>query len=254
MNRREFIAGAGTLAAIVVSLVATGADFSPVADFKPLAMRVYGVRSAVAESDMTVRVTFGASVTDMRRKAAAFRVMSPDDPDYAYEKFVRPADAKGSKVRQEFAWPAKASFPAKAQVKFDVCDTLLTLPTPMKKGCHYAILAQGEGSGMVTAGTCAAKFTFGGTDKDWDSPDANGFAAEMMGLRAVSSAGDGKLLCQFGPDYSAASGCDFRNWKVTVNGQRVAVVGIGRRTNNECFVPTGWGGAGLRSRTRLLWG
>lgn len=229
------------VAALMLAL-AGAPSFNDVPDLKPYAMRVYGVRSAVAENDTTVRVTFGAAVIDLRRKAECYRIISPDDPNYAYEKFVRPKDAKGSKERVEFAFPAKATFPNKADVPHFTSDATLTLPFPMKKDCRYAVVAQGEGAGLVTAGTCAAKFTYEGETADWDSPDANAFAAEMMGLRSVSSVGDGKILCSFGPNYSEAGGRDLRNWTVTVNGRRVLVRGLGRRSNNECFKPTGWGG------------
>ena len=57
--------------ALTLSAGAAGIDFSTTSDFKPFAMRVYGVRGVVAESETSVRVIFGASVTDMRRKAAA---------------------------------------------------------------------------------------------------------------------------------------------------------------------------------------
>ena len=217
-------------------------DVTGLADLKPLAMRVYGVRSVKVIDASTVKVNFGCATVDMRRNAGAYRIISEDDADYAYEKFVKPTEVKAGKEAVEFPYPPGFAGHPKAQQPMMICDCTLTLPTPLKSGCHYAVLAQGEGSGQITCGTCAAKFTFGKADPAWDSEDVAPFAARMMGLRRVSALGDGKLLCEFGHDYSQGSGLKLANWSVTVNGEKVEPLAIGRRAVLECYKPTGWGG------------
>lgn len=230
------------LGLLALPLAGQALDLNGVPDLKPLAMRVYGVRNASAVDESTVKVEFGCATVDMRRQPGAYRILSEDDPDYAYEKFVKPTEVRAGKEREEFAYPPAFTGHAKAQQPMMVCDCTLTLPVPMKPGCHYAVLAQGEGSGQVTSGTCAAKFTFGAADPAWDSEDAGPAAARMMGLRRIGPLGDGKLLCEFGHDYSAGSGLKLANWSVTVNEEPVEVLAIGRRTVLECYKPTGWGG------------
>lgn len=75
-----------------IAVTASAVDLNEVDDLKPLAMRVYGVRKAVAESDTIVRIVLGASFVDARREKEAYRIISPDDP--ALRKAVVGAIAK----------------------------------------------------------------------------------------------------------------------------------------------------------------
>ena len=220
-----------------------GVDVSTVADLKPAAMRVYGVRNVEVVDETTVKVFFGASVIDARRDAESYRIISPDDPAYAYEKFVRPTAVKAGKESLEFANPAGYDGHPKAMRPLNVCDCTLTLPTPLVNGKRYAVLAQGRDGAQVTCGTCGFKFSAGGKNPEWDAePVGAEDAARMLGLRRVSPLGDGKLLCEFGHDYSPASGLTLGNWSVSVNGREAKPVAIGRRTMIDCYQPTGWGG------------
>ena len=232
------------LASVTLALAAgAGTGFPPGADLKPPAMRVYGVRNAQALDATTLKVAFGASVVDVRRNAEAYRIVSPDDPAYAYEKFVRPTAAKAGKEKLEFADPEGYSAHGKAMRPLNVCECTLTLPEPLQAGKRYAVIAQGVGSAQVTCGTCGFKFTFGGRTPEWDAaPVTDEFAARILGLRSVAPVGDGKIRCSFGHSYSPASGLKLGNWAVTVNGQAVEPVAIGRRTMIDCYQPTGWGG------------
>ena len=174
-------------------------DFSGAADIKREVMRVYGVRSARAIDARTVRIVIGASVTGARATPASYRIISESDGNYAYEKFVRPTKvllAKPSKKEFDFI-AAKQKGVAQSLTRSEV---VLELPFPLKEGVCYHIVAQGDGGAMVTAGLCSASFVFG---KPTDpSEDGDAIAAQMTGLRRISSVGDGKILCEFGHGYS----------------------------------------------------
>ena len=62
-------------------------------DKKPFVMTVMGVRKAFPVAADKIRVEIGmASNTGPFLELGAYRIVSEDDPEYAYEKFVRPAD------------------------------------------------------------------------------------------------------------------------------------------------------------------
>ena len=205
-------------------------------DLKLDAMRVYGVRSAVSLDDTTVKVVIGSSETPARAKSEAYRIVSSDDEAYAYSKFVKAKGVLRAKPPKAEYPVSKKGLPNRAVAGLTRSEVVLSLPHPLKKGCRYSVVAQGEGSAMVTAGTCAASFTHGAAaDQDGDA-----IAARMLGLRRLSNIGDGKILCEFGHSYSPSAGLDLSNWSVTVNGKAVKIAGIGRRSRAECYQPTGW--------------
>lgn len=212
-------------------------DFSDVADIKREVMRVYGVRSARAIDARTVRIVIGASVTGARSTPASYRIISESDGNYAYEKFVRPVKVLSAKPsRKEFDFlVAKQKGVAQSLTRSEV---VMELPFPLKKGARYHIIAQGDGGSMVTAGLCSASFVFGAPADPLEDGDA--IAAQMTGLRRISSVGDGKILCEFGHGYSPDGGLKLGEWKVTVNGKERKVLAIGRRSRIECYQPVGW--------------
>lgn len=224
-------------AAFCATAFVRAVDLNGVPDLTKLVMQSYGVRRAWAEDARTIKIEIGASSTSARAQAESYRLVSRDDAAYAYEKFVRPVSANASPARTEFDYPKGHEAPNAAKLPLTNCEVTLTLPRPMQRGARYAVIAQGEGSMMVTAGRCAASFVYGG--KKTDDPDT-GFAAQMVGLRRVSSVGDGKILCEFGPGYSPPAGLALGNWTVEVNGTRTTVRAIGRRTRLECYYPVGW--------------
>ncbi len=212
-----------------------GRDLSDVPDLKIDAMRVYGVRSARAVDEKTVKVVIGASSTGMRTKPEAYRIISDADERYAYEKFVRPTKVVRAKnPSKEFDIPAGA-LPRGAVDTLTRAEVFLELPYPLRSGVVYHIVAQGDGT-MVTAGICGASFALG----EEPSEDGDKIAAQMTGLRRISSVGDGKILCEFGHGYLPAGGLRLANWNVSVNGRRVAIAALGRRTRLECYQPSGW--------------
>ena len=222
--------------ALLLSSALFAEAYSSRPDLKFDAMRVYGVRSAVSLDDTTVKVVIGSSETPARAKSEAYRIVSSDDEAYAYSKFVKAKGVVRAKPPKEEYKVSKKLLPNRAVDKLTRSEVVLTLPYPLKKGVKYSIVAQGEGSAMVTAGTCAASFIHGGkADQDGDA-----IAARMLGLRRVSNIGDGKILCEFGHAYSPQAGLQLSNWSVTVNGKSVKIAGLGRRSRAECYQPTGW--------------
>ena len=227
------------IAAVVAALSSPGVCddvvFSDVDDLRPIVMRTYGVRHARALDDRTVLVTIGASTTGVRDKADAWRIVSEDDPNYSYEKFVRPSSATATPEKKELEFPGGKLPPKPADIPLTRSEVTLSLPFPLKKGAHYAVIGQGiNGADMVTAGACAAKFTLDAT------PPAIDVSGRVAGLRRVSSVGDGKLLCEFGHGYVPSAGLSLGRWKVTVNGKRFPVKALGRRSRLECYRPVGW--------------
>ena len=63
-------------------------------DSKPYVMKMYGVRSAGAVSDTKIQVVIGCSQTGAAFSKKSYRIISKDDPNYDYKKFVQPVDVK----------------------------------------------------------------------------------------------------------------------------------------------------------------
>ena len=178
-------------AAVLVAAPLVAADLSEVADLKPLAMKVYGIRSVERKGDSTLAVTIGASSSSAaRRLASAWRVTSPDDPAYAYSKFVKPSSVAEVSSEVEFKYPDGMAEQKKVMPSLSRTVVELKLPTPMKKNCKYAAVAYGAEMEVVTSGRT-------GLYAGEDAVDAD-LAAAIVGLRRVSSVGEGKLLCEFG--------------------------------------------------------
>ena len=221
--------------AAVFAAAASAADLSSAVDVKPLAMKAYGIRSVERRGDRALAVTLGASSSaGALRLASAWRVTSPDDPAYAYSKFVKPASVAEVSSEVEFEYPGGMAEQKKAMPSLTRTVVELKLPTPMKKNCKYAAVAYGTEMEVVTSGRT-------GLYAGEDAVGADTVAA-IVGFRRVSSAGDGKLLCEFGAGYSPAGGNAAANWKVTVNGKPRPVLALGRRSKIDCYVPKGWGG------------
>ena len=235
MNVKPLLRRGAFVAAVLVVTPLVAADLSEVADLKPLAMKAYGIRSVERKGDNTLAVTFGASSSaGARRLASAWRVTSPDDPAYAYSKFVKPASVAEVSSEVEFKYPDGMAEQKKAMPSLTRTVVELKLPTPMKKNCKYAAVAYGAEMEVVTSGRT-------GLYAGEDAVDAD-LAAAIVGLRRVSSVGEGKLLCEFGAGYSPAGGNSAANWKVTVNGKPRPALALGRRSKIDCYVPKGWGG------------
>ena len=207
MNVKPLLRRGAFAAAVLVVTPLIAADLSEVADLKPLAMKAYGIRSVERKGDNTLVVTFGASSSaGARRLANAWRVTSPDDPAYAYSKFVKPVSVVEVSSEVEFKYPDGMAEQKKAMPDLTRTVVELKLPTPMKKNCKYAAVAYGAEMEVVTSGRTGL---YAGEDAV-----AADLAAAIVGLRRVSSVGEGKLLCEFGAGYSPAGGNSAANWKV----------------------------------------
>ena len=114
-------------------------------DLRPTVHHSLGVRSAQAVGDRAVRLEIGLSVTDAAGVPDSYRIISFDDPAYAYKKFVRPVSAKASKEVE-----AKG-VDGSMQPEFSRTIIDLGLPEPMKPGAKYYVVAQGtEGDWRCT--------------------------------------------------------------------------------------------------------
>lgn len=218
-----------TLAASAVSAV----DFQSVPDLKPFAAQAYGVRKVTRKDASTLEVVLGASASKAKELPESWRITSTDDPDYAYSKFVKPTGVRVVEEKVEFAYPEGRREVKKASPELTRTVLALSVPSPLKDGAKYSVVAMGKDIEPVT---CART---GCTEGGKDDPD--GFSDRVVGLRRVSSVGDGKLLCEFGAGYSPAGGYEAKNWTVKVNGLVRPIVAMGRRTKLDFYRPSGWG-------------
>ena len=234
--KKVFVVGAVSAAVFCGMGLGRAADLTNVADLTPLIMQSYGVRNAWSVDDVTVKLVLGASETDAREWADSYRIVSREDANYAYEKFVRPKAVKAPRAKEEFVRPEGTKLAYSANVPLVSSEVTLTLPTPMKKGVKYAVIAQGSGSTLVTVGKCAGEFVHG----EKTSEPFEGFAAQMVGMRRIGNVGGGIILCEMGPGYSLNNGFKRGEWKVTVNGKKVEIRAMGVRSKLECYQPVGW--------------
>ena len=117
-------------------------SFSDVPDLKPEVMRVYGLRSAISLNDNTVKVVLGTATGPGRDKAESYRIISNDDTEYAYEKFVCPTKIVGAKPpKKEFDIPPGGK-PKGAVSTLTRAEVVFEVPFPLKKGVRYSIVAQ----------------------------------------------------------------------------------------------------------------
>ena len=197
-------------------------------DLRPTVRQSLGVRSAQAVGDRGVKLEIGASVTDAAGNAASYRIISFDDPNYAYKKFVRPVSAKAHKEVE-----AKG-VDGSMQPEFFKTVVDLNLPEPMKPGAKYHVVAQGVDGTMVTAARAAATVAAGGSQRDPAIDQA------VIGLRRVEPVGNGILLAEFGPGFSPKAGTNSDSYKVTVNGEPREITGMGRISRVDAYLPVGW--------------
>jgi len=204
-------------------------EMAEVVDLRPTVRESLGVRSARALGDRSVRVELGLSVTEAAADPNAWRVISFDDPNYAYEKFVRPVGAEVVREEEVTGAPEGA-------MRRDFLRTVvdLELPHPLLKGVEYFVLGQGVGLTMVTATRSAAPFTPGGRENARDRR----IDEAVIGLRRVEPVGNGILMAELGPGFSPEAGGGA--FEVTVNGKPREVVEWGRRTMVDAYLPVGW--------------
>ena len=227
----------------------SSSDLFRVPDLKPLIMQGYGLRKATVVNDTTVQVIIGASSVEGRNKAENWRIVSTEDERYAYARFVNVVTARTDSLQTEFARPADIkplsssfSFSSSPSSSLPLTRSVvtLTLPYPLRRGVTYSIISQGKGLDAVTCGLCAVEVTPGEAPSDEAFTNEREVAARLTGIRRVGYLGDGKLVVECGPGYSAAAGRQTERWKVTINGKAVPVQAFGRRSKLECYQPEGW--------------
>lgn len=212
-------------------------------DLKPQVMKAYGVRDAGATSSTTIKVVFGCSWTHSAFNADSYRIVSEDDANYAYEKFVRPVAAKQLSQTVEFEVPNNHGLPKGGDVtKLMRTEVELTIPSPMKQGKTYTVIAQGTGDLMVTAAHTAHTFIYT-PGKAFEPSDA--YADRMVGLRTIRSVGNGIFLLEFGAGYSPNGGNNLAAYTFQLNGKKVVPTAVGRRTRLDVYFPQGWPYKGL---------
>ena len=215
-------------------------------DKKTFVMTVMGVRNAFPVAPDTIRVEIGAaSSTSPLGNKEAFRIVSEDDPEYAYEKFVRPADVSYQKDRSVLEVLVPKSFEAVSDVaditEFKRNTVDVKLPFPMKEGKKYAVICYGTQE-VVTGGRTAYEFRYDPADiskaPDFQhKPDLK--TLTVLGLRGLDSVGNGIIRLEFGPTFSYQKGYLLKYYHVTINGKPVEIQAMGRRSQIDLYMPTG---------------
>lgn len=217
-------------------------------DKKPFVMTVMGVRKAFPIAEDVIRVEIGmASNTGPFKELGAYRIVSEDDPEYAYEKFVLPSDVTFPRNHSvaELSVPdgfKSESKPANiTEFKRETVD--LKLHAPMQSGKTYAVVTRGSGSDVVSAGRAAYEFKFdvGDIAKAPDvehKPELRTLTA--LGLRGLDSVGNGIIRLEFGPTFFCQEGYLLKHYHVSVNGEAVAIRAMGRRSQIDLYRPVGW--------------
>ena len=222
----------------VLWTIASGAAAPTLEEFRTLpdnriAIRTsFGLRSARPLTDRQVEVVFGLSVSGAVRNPRAYRVLSADDPRYAYEKFVKPTQAV-AREEDEGEGPAGSPIPAYRRTV-----VTLELPEPLKIGCQYTVLAQGVPGLLATGGHTAQSFLF--ASRTAPAPDTTAVDQAVLGLRRLDPLGPTLLRLEFGPNFATGAAGVLDNYAVRVNGQPVAVVNCGRISKVDTYIPTGW--------------
>ncbi|MHB1033974.1 MAG: glycoside hydrolase family 9 protein [Pirellulales bacterium] len=222
---------------LLLAMVASIGRADPLADFRALAdTRVavrtsLGVRRAEASGDAQVRLTLGMSVTGACQRAASYRIVSFQDDNYAYAKFVQPR-AASCRTELEIEGPAGCPF-----ARFERTIVTLDLPTPMQAGAEYFVVAQGSQGEVVTGGHTAQGFVFKGPPRPADDAAVH---LAVLGLRQLEPVGPKILKLEFGPNFSAKAAGLPHNYTVRVAGKPVKVSRLGRISRIDTYLPTGW--------------
>ena len=217
-------------------------------DKKPFVMTVMGVRKAFPVADDVIRVEIGAaSCSNVFNELDSYRIVSEDDPEYAYEKFVLPVDVVYPKNNSfvEVSVPEKFKAEAKpaniTEFKRDSVD--LKLHAPMRPGKTYAVVTHGHNSDVLSAGRTACQFRFDPADIA-KAPDVRHkpdlMTLTVMGLRGLDSVGSGIIRLEFGPTFFCQEGYLLKHYHVSVNGEPVTIKAMGRRSQIDLYRPVGW--------------
>ena len=244
---RFFLAGLLSVPSVMFAL-----DADPVLldtpDKKPFIMTIMGVRKVYPVAPDMIRIEIGAACkTTPLKELNAFQIISEDDPEYAYEKFVQPANVSFP----ENCTAVEAVVPDgfKADVKeanvteFKRETVDIQLHAPMQAGKTYAVILFGAGSDIISAGRTAGEFRYDPADIQ-NVPDIRRkpdlITLTALGLRGLDSVGNGIIRLEFGPTFSSKAGYLLKHYHVTINGKPVTVSAMGRRSQIDLYRPVGW--------------
>ena len=219
-------------------------------DKKPFVMTVMGVRKAFPVAADTIRIEFGAATNNAGFYALdACRIVSEDDPEYAYDSFVLPIhtsypDPDNKNVTEATVPKGFKSESKPANItEFNRGVIDLKLPTPMVPGCTYAVIAHGHESDVASAARVASQFRYDPADLAAvpdvkHEPDL--MTLTVLGLRGLDSVGNGIIRLEFGPTFFCKEGYLLKHYHVTVNGEPVTVTAMGRHSQIDLYRPVGW--------------
>lgn len=223
----------GALALCASAWALTLDEFRALPDNRVAVRTALGVRSARVLGAERVELELGLSATAAAEDPASWRVVSDGDPNYAYDKFVRPVQADVKRVVESEA-PAGCPFD-----RFEKRVVTLQLPYPMRRGERYDFIAQGGAKGEVAVGGHSAQgFVYDGVGSG--VAFSRTLAAAALGLRRVEPVGNGTLMLEFGPGFSPAAGSRPENYSVTIGGKAAKVVNLGRVSEIDSYIPQGW--------------
>ena len=229
---------------LLLALAASAASLPD--DTKPATMRSYGLREAAPLSPTEIRVVLGAATTDAADQADAWRILSDKDPAYAYTTFARPKSVRKIAEADEFRLPAGDASPKPAKHgALRAVAVAIELPSPMKDGATYSVIAHGSPSRqnlLVTGARADASFTFraSGPFAKAELPPPSETDRAAAGLRGVWSVGGGIVRLECGAGL-APPACDSAStYTVTVNGSPATVSSVGRRTRIDVYKPEYW--------------
>ena len=187
-------------------------DFRDLVDNRLAIRSSLGVRSARALDNQRVEVVIGLSATRAAANPESWRIISYDDPNYVYEKFVKPSRATVRRER-EAQGVTGSPFP-----EYQRTIVTLTLPEPLKPGVQYYAMGQGVNGEMVTAAHTSAGFVYQAESAPpkWDDPAVH---QAVLGLRQVEPVGPGIIRLEFGTNFSAQAAANLDNYKLSIAGR-----------------------------------
>lgn len=237
---------AASLFAAAVAAAIPSFAAQPTDDTKPAAMRAYGLREAAPLSPTEIRVVIGASATASADRADAWRILSDKDPAYAHTTFARPKSVRKIAQADEFPLPAGDASPKPAKRgALRAVAVAIELPSPMKDGATYTVIAHGSPSMqnlLVTGGRTDASFTFrtGGPFVKAELPPPSDEVRATAGLRGVRSVGGGIVRLECGAGLVPPACDKASSYSVTLNGAPAAVRSVGRRSRIDLYKPEYW--------------
>jgi len=192
-----------------------------------------GVRHVEAIDSTHIQLVIGHSCCpDVAGEAAAYRLVSFTDSNYAYTRFVSPVAADVNKIK-EVSSASEASLPV-----FYCTVVNLTCPHVLKEGHEYHVIAQGVGSAMVTGAHTAGSFHFPSEGKP--KPVSSDVDLAVIGLRNIEPVGNGIVMLELGPGFSTGNATSLESYHVSRNGKPEPVLRMGRISRVDAYLPVGW--------------